>query len=409
MKIALVTPEFVSEKQNFDGGLANYINRLAISLESLGHKPIIIVASDKNDYIKHNNIDVYRVNVKKHPLFILSNIFYFISRTLKILIRSYLMRNMIKKIYKNEKIDIIQYPSFQALSFFSIREVPFVIRISAYQKIWNRIYKHSKFIDTKICNKIEDISYKRVKNIFGPSKNIARMIQKSLSLENKIKVIETPFTLDIDREDFSISNKIVQQVSNNRYLLFFGTLGVLKGIKEIGEIIYQLFQKFPDTFFVFVGKRTKIDGIDSLEYLKQKAAEHVGKVIYFSQMPHSQLYPIIKNSYGVILPSRIDNLPNTCIESMAMRKVVIGTRGASFEQLIDDKVSGFLCEIGDSKSLLGKIQELMLLNDKEKEKIEEKAYNRILELRPEKVVKELIEYYKNIIENFNNTKLVKYL
>ncbi len=51
----------------------------------------------------------------------------------------------------------------------------------------------------------------------------------------------------------------------------------------------------------------------------------------------------------LFLPSRIDNLTNTCIESMALGKVVIGTQGAIFEQLIEDGVNCFLCRIDCKK------------------------------------------------------------
>src|ERR1051326_7456438 len=49
-------------------------------------------------------------------------------------------------------------------------------------------------------------------------------------------------------------------------------------------------------------------------------------------------------SASVVLPSLIDNLPNSCLEAMGLGRVVIGTKGTSFEELITDEANGFLIE-----------------------------------------------------------------
>ncbi len=48
----------------------------------------------------------------------------------------------------------------------------------------------------------------------------------------------------------------------------------------------------------------------------------------------------------------MDNFPNACIEAMYFSKVVIGTDGASFEQLITHGKNGLLCRIGDSPDVV---------------------------------------------------------
>ena len=100
----------------------------------------------------------------------------------------------------------------------------------------------------------------------------------------------------------------------------------------------------------------------------------------------------------VVLPSRLDNFPNTCIEAMAFGKVVIGTYKTSFEQLIEDKVSGILCEHTNPQSLMTAIDYGMMLSEKEKLQIGKIAKARIEKLKPEIVVKQLVDYYKSVIK-----------
>ena len=116
-------------------------------------------------------------------------------------------------------------------------------------------------------------------------------------------------------------------------------------------------------------------------------------------MPHTQLYPVIKNSEFVILPSLMENLSNACIEAMYFKKVVIGTDGASFEQLITHGKNGLLCRIGDSQDLLDKMQMAVSMSEDQKRQMGKKARLRIDKLRPEYVVKQLVQLYEYVIEN----------
>ena len=52
-----------------------------------------------------------------------------------------------------------------------------------------------------------------------------------------------------------------------------------------------------------------------------------------------------------MIPSRVDNLPNTLIESLLLNIPVIGSLGASIDELIEPGISGELVPIGDSAAL----------------------------------------------------------
>ena len=71
----------------------------------------------------------------------------------------------------------------------------------------------------------------------------------------------------------------------------------------------------------------------------------------------------------VILPSLVENLSNACIEAMYFERVVIGTDGVSYEQLIDDGISGLLCKPNDADSLLEKMNEAASMSETQKRKL----------------------------------------
>jgi hypothetical protein len=127
---------------------------------------------------------------------------------------------------------------------------------------------------------------------------------------------------------------------------------------------------------------------------------HRDRVVYIDKLEHQRLYPFVEKALAVVLPSRIDNFPNTCIEAMAHGKIVIGTRDTGFEQLIQDGVSGFLCERDNPKMLIQTIEQVMNLARHQKAAIESKARERVTFLQPRYVINDHLDFYKKIIAEF---------
>jgi hypothetical protein len=80
MRIALTTTEYVTEK-TFDGGLSNYVHRVAIALKNKGHDPVVFTYSDRNKTFVHRNVEVHCVDCRlpdefvKWPLKILAKLY----------------------------------------------------------------------------------------------------------------------------------------------------------------------------------------------------------------------------------------------------------------------------------------------------------------------------------------------
>ena len=144
-----------------------------------------------------------------------------------------------------------------------------------------------------------------------------------------------------------------------------------------------------------------IDGKNAVGALRNAAGQFGNRFIYLRQLPHERLYPIIQKADFVILPSLVENLSNACIEAMYFKQVVIGTDGVSYEQLIDDGVSGLLCKPNDADSLLEKMNEAVAMSEGQKREMGELAKKRIDRLAPEVVVRKLLRYYQYVIDNVN--------
>ena len=75
------------------------------------------------------------------------------------------------------------------------------------------------------------------------------------------------------------------------------------------------------------------------------------RVVWLRELPRAEMYALIQKSAATVLPSLADNFPNTVLESLALGVPVIGGRGASVDELVEDGKTGELVELGDVKGL----------------------------------------------------------
>lgn len=408
MHIAIATREFVTEK-TFGGGLANYSANLARLLKIHGNEVSVFVLSTKNeDFTWEKGIKIYRVRY-----------FDYFEKFKKIDIKllqrgtialwglfgaSFIINRKINQVNKENRIDIVHFCNSESLALFRNSRIPAVVRLSNYSPVWRYgilpVFDYEKSIqDLSLAEKVQLKAMKRTKYIFAPSYNVAKLTEAKI--KRKIKVIESPFYIDTHKIDDSIYN---QYLSNKRYFLFYGTLNYLKGVHVIAAILNKFFVNHPECYFVFIGANTKMvyqeQEVDASDYIYRNVeSKYHSNILYFPAMNNKeQLYSFVKHAEACVLPSRFDNLPNTCVESMALEQIVIGTNGASFEQLIQDGYNGYLIDREDKEQLYQKIELVLGLPEEEKREIRERAAESISRLEPDKIYEQVIEFYKMAIE-----------
>lgn len=401
MHIVYVTTEYIDSntKKIIDGGLANYLHKITTALSNLGHEiTVIVTRCDVNKIINYKGIRVIFTNNEFKRKFYENIVWPFYPTKKRNKIKEHYLFNstskIIKKLNSKHKVDIIQYASYLATGKYPGKDIPYCIRISSYAKLMQRYYNYTN--EKEIED--ESIQFCNSKFIFGPSKYIASYIENDLNLNKEIKIIESPYSNCLEQDDSRVLDDLKLKIGDKHYLLFFGSIGRLKGCGVIADCIYDILKQYPDLYFVLIGKTILADYV---KIIKNNANEFSNRVIRYESLPHSQLYPIIKNSYGVLMPSLTENFSNACVEAMRLKKIVIGTED-NFSQLITDRVNGFLSKVGDSESLKEKIFELMELSTEQKESMETKAYERTETLSPEKICNQLLEYYDYVIKHWRN-------
>ena len=405
LRIALVTPEYITEKY-FDGGLANYLHRLAKALVSFGHEVHVITLSkiDCTTFI-NDEIQIHRVTTGKlqYRLNRLSgNRLPNVSRWLDASVAFY---SKLKQLNQQQAFDIVQFPNYTCCGLISslFLSIPYVVRISSYDPVWNNLAGLDRNIDAKVREWLELQQLRLSRYTYAPSYTLQRILLAQAKIDN-VRVIRTPFYLESKDWDFSVKDKYVK---DKQYLLFFGRFQLHKGFHILARALPQFLAKYPDAYAVFVGKDFATTIATSMKdhAISFCSENDRDRLIFIDRLTHDKLYPIIADSKMVVLPSLIDNLPNACLEAMALGKPVIGTIGASFDEIITDNETGFLVPTEDVDALASKINQVW--EHPNLQEIGQAAQQKLQEFLPEYSVKELLAYYREIMQIKTKYKIKK--
>lgn len=399
MNIVYVLPEFVTEKAA--GGLATYYDNISRMLADAGHTITIFVESDITqslDYYSGIKVEKIKVEYPKSE--------YDIPGAYIRMASMHLKEALLARINKGEKFDLVQYPNFMGYGIERVN-LPTVIRASSFRPYLRMADQeefdiHKKYNSIKIPDFIEDIAVMKADAIYSPSNLMADVIYEQTGKD--VSVIESPFYPH--EESAILPEDIKKVIRNKKYILTFGSLKALKGAKVIGDTIYSILERCKDIYWIFAGAEmdwvnSEGEKISPSLYILKHAKEYSNRVIILGKVKQEFLFPIISGALFCVMPSRIDNLPNTCIEAMALQKIVIGTIGASFEQLIEDGVNGFLIERENSGQLLNAVEKAYKLSTDELYQMGRKAKMRIDRMAPEINIEQLISFYEKVIENYD--------
>ena len=111
----------------------------------------------------------------------------------------------------------------------------------------------------------------------------------------------------------------------------------------------------------YVGRDSYEKGIDILKSIEPKIS---GKVIYCTNMPWEQAMKNLKASNVLVIPSRMESLPQTIKEAFFLRVPVVATSVGDIPNVIQNNITGILVPPGDPESLLDAVNSLLTQKEK---------------------------------------------
>lgn len=402
LHVGYITSEYIIPPHKLDGGLATYVQKVSRSLVGRGMHASVFCLSDRDHSWVDEGVQVYEVQVDPHRL--IRGIKKLVQPTTEmeqLLSDSSTLAKKVWEVHARDPLDVIQAASYQAvgLALCGNGKIPLITRISSLASLYRNadaVSTHPNTLSTALTDWCEIHQIEHSESSFAPSALMAA--QASLLAQATPQVIRTPidlFNQDLDETFFT------QNLRGLKYLLFFGTLNRMKGVEVISRAIGELVAEFPDLHFVFIGRTHRAANHRThAENLLQENQGWKDNVHYFPSLPKQALYPVIRNSTAVLIPSLIDNYPNTCLEAMQFGRLVIATRGTSLDEMILDGETGILVERNDVNSLQEGIRRLMLLPAAQKMDMETRAARALQAVISEDRIGQLIQLYAETVRNY---------
>ncbi len=352
LRIAFLTSEFISEK-NSGGGLGNYLNRITQALKNIGHIPEIFVTTQEptSSIIQFKGIRVERIAFSQSINLPTQYILRF-SRRLPIFkdapwsIEGYIkvalsLANSFKKRHQENPFNFIQSTNCHATGLLikHLPNCPHLIRLSSKRDLWFEVDEHLG-LGCSLLSYLEKLSLRHADIAYAPSEYLANACQDNWRKD--VKVVRPPLFIDTEP-----SSELPPNLPE-RYFIHFGQLGKRKGSDILAKALCLVWQKEPQFKMVWAGKVLKIGEYETCHQLWGSFATNV---LWLGALEKSILYAVLQKAEVAVLPSRVDNLPNTVIESLMFNVPVIGSKGASIDELVESGVNGELVEIGNVEQL----------------------------------------------------------
>jgi glycogen(starch) synthase len=392
MNICFLSQEYPPETHV--GGIGTYTYNMALALAKIGHT-VHVISSTKGvaRTVQDNGISVHRIKRQKIKLIELEHLYY-----------SYLAAKKISEI--NCHFDIVQSSEFASEAFwFSLnKKFPLVTRLATPFYLLEKLNGKMFFGPRPLFNWMEKKQTLNSNGIFSSTSALAKQVAEEWKIDrSKVEVI--PNSVDLSRIHRLGNNTSVPDILNSKvFLLYFGRLEERKGVCVLAKALHRVFEMFPSLVMVFVGSDFGYRGCSMREYIYSKVDTYRKQIIFFDNLPHDKLFPIVNSAKMVILPSLWEAFGFVCVEAMALGRPVIASTGSGFEEIIEDNISGYLVKPGNSVLLAQKIISC-LRDEKGLHRISKGATKRAQDFEVSKVALRLLAYYEKINEEWLKQKL----
>jgi len=186
-------------------------------------------------------------------------------------------------------------------------------------------------------------------------------------------------------------SKSVQKTYKEKLGLDFVYLPAPLDTKKFDQIQHV---KKIENQIAYVGRDSFEKGTDILRNIEPKIK---GKIVYCTNMPWIEAMKNLKASSILVVPSRMESLPQSIKEAFFLKIPVIATSVGDIPEVIKNNETGILVSPNDPQLLLDAINSL--LEDKEKaSKMTEHAYDFIIKnFTWEKLISKYANFYKNLV------------
>lgn len=188
--------------------------------------------------------------------------------------------------------------------------------------------------------------------------------------------------------DFIKFSPIKRDTKNDPFLfLFIGRLIKDKGIFEFVEAARIIHKNYPQVNFGVLGPFWN-QNLKSNTITKSELQNWIDEGIIDYMGEKKDVRKFVANADCIVLPSYREGTSNILLEAASMEKPAITCNTTGCKEIVEDGITGFLCEVKNGPDLADKMEKMLLLSQKQREEMGKKAREKIIR-----------EYNKEIVLN----------
>ncbi len=159
--------------------------------------------------------------------------------------------------------------------------------------------------------------------------------------------------------------------------LFIGRLIKDKGIFEFVEAARIINKKYPQVIFNVIGPFWH-QNLKSNTLSRQELQNWIEEGIIDYEGEKKDVRKYIAEADCIVLPSYREGTSNILLEAASMEKPAITTNTTGCKEIVDDGITGLLCNVKDAADLALKMEKMLLLTPEERCKMGKKGREKII-------------------------------
>lgn len=268
----------------------------------------------------------------------------------------------LKKIFRRERFDIVQYSTPNASLYASMAAKSARIPVRLYCQ-WGMAYVGFSGLKRKIFKQIEK-TVCRLSTWIEPDSNgnLKFCREEGLYPASKSSVVHKGSASGVSLEVFDITKKeqfrreirAHWDIPEDAFVCgFVGRITRDKGINELLSAAKTILEEYKDVYFLLVGRAEKEESVNAELFEWSKSQP---RIKYCGATNEPQKYMAAMDSY--IMPSYREGFGLTVVEAGAMALPVVCTNIPGPTDAITDGVNGILVKKKDSGELVSAIRKL---------------------------------------------------
>ena len=363
MRIAFLTTEFAGIGHH-DGGLGNYLRRMTRLLAARGHEPEVFLCNAalapaaEDALAQQDGVPVRHLagapvgpaelaglpapDEVKLPVF-----------------GAWRLAEALAARHAQAPFDAVQVTNCGLPGLFLDVAAPVVMRLSSYEPLLRQALGAARSPGQGALEILERQAILAADAHYAPSRFLADHVRSALRLA--VAVIRPPAYLEARPESWDRAWWASVTQNARPYFACLGTLSLLKGADLLAQALPLFWRDCPDVHVHLVGRDAGGHGL--WENVKGASLQ---RLHYHGLQPHARVYPLLADALASVVPARVDNLPNTAIESLLTGTPAVGMRGTSLEELLKDGRGGVLVPPGSPTALADALAQLARMSPQER-------------------------------------------